>query len=277
MERRRNNPSALANHCAGDARPGIAGGLGLVVVGVAMDDEAAADEVGARAADGNAFELERRRGVAIGVRHQAGHVTRMMIAALRAVRLAGGIEMPAGAHAIARAAIALLVHVEAMLGARLQSGDVGAHADLVAVLREGHRSPRGVSGRRLEGRYGRGLWGKSQRSATGGERRDQPGHEDPVHYALRSHFFFGSSFGFSVPLAPVGLGAGAALPAAGGGAGWAGAAATIGVGLGTGLCALRLVALEFFAPLCLGGGSAGLPLSGADACSCRLFIPGGRD
>src|SRR5687767_14910517 len=123
--------STLAYHRASKARPRVAGGLRLVVVGIAMDDEALADDVRGAAADAHAGDVEHRGRVALAVRPQVGHVAHMALTprVVVAMGLAAGVEVPGRAHSVARAAVALLVHVEAVLDVRLEPRDLSLHAN----------------------------------------------------------------------------------------------------------------------------------------------------
>src|SRR5258706_12174975 len=113
----------LCDHRASEAWPGVAGGLRLVVVGVAMNDEAAADDVRRSRAHRDGRKREARARVAVGVRLEVRHVARVMLGGDTAVPVCFGarIEMTAGAHAVTRAAFALPMHVEAMLGVGLEA------------------------------------------------------------------------------------------------------------------------------------------------------------
>src|SRR5260221_7726747 len=142
---------ACLNDAAGDARRGVAGGLRLVVVGARVDDQAAADD--ARRAGCHGHDVERgvdarvAAGIGLERRHVAGVALRCRI---MRVRLAERVEVAFGAHAIARAAIAGLVDVEAVLLSRVQAADVGDHVNLVAGLRERGGTARRVSLGRLQ-------------------------------------------------------------------------------------------------------------------------------
>src|SRR5258708_1535273 len=70
-------------------------------------------------------------------RHVAGGALRR---AVMAVRLARWVEVALGAHAVARAAGAGLVNVEAVVAPRHQPADAGNHTPLVAELIEIHRA-----------------------------------------------------------------------------------------------------------------------------------------
>ncbi len=204
-----------------------------------MDDEALAHQVRGSAGDGHAFQLEGRARVAVGVRLEARHVAGVVLAPLRAVGLARGVVVPAGAHAVAGAAVALLVHVEAVLGVGLQSREARAHAHLVAVLREGHRSARGIAGGGREARRRRRFGRRRHHVAhLRAARRERGGHAEKQErlHGKSPHFFFASA---GVPGLPVSAPFAAPAP----GTGWAGAAAaTIGVGFGMGLPAFFMLA-----------------------------------
>src|SRR6185503_4822829 len=137
--------SGFLDHRAGDARSRVSGGLRRVVVRIAVDDETLADEIMGTAHERDTLQREAHAGVAITVGHERGHVAVVVRGTLRAMGFRVGIEVPAGAHAIARAAVALLVHVEAVLRAGLQARYVRIHAHGVAVLGEGDLAARLVA------------------------------------------------------------------------------------------------------------------------------------
>src|SRR5258706_13627186 len=127
----------LCDHRASEAWPGVASGLRLVVVGVAMNDEAAADDVRRSRAHRDGRKREARARVAIGVRLEVRHVARVMLGrgAAVPVGLAARIEVPARAHAVARAAVALLLLSEAMLRVGLDAGYLRSYQTPSALLR----------------------------------------------------------------------------------------------------------------------------------------------
>ena len=124
------------DHAAGDAAAGVAGGLRGVVVGIGVDDHGVVYDArrSRRDADAGQRELHVRHPAGIGL--QGRHVAGMVRSRLRAVWLAIGVEVAAGARAVGAGAVALLVDVHAVLGARLQAADAGMHHHLI---REGSR------------------------------------------------------------------------------------------------------------------------------------------
>src|SRR5262245_42854512 len=214
-----------------------------------MAAEPAAADVGGSAADLHEVRLPRdgRRPVAVGL--DVGHVADVAVGARgRAVGLARGIEVRARAHAVARAAIALLVDVDRVLAVGPQALDGSGDRDLVALLHEGDGSLDRIALRRLER-------GDSRRAAadphlctagnecSGNEQRDsghgasskkEKGGTSPPSYDLPlvvSSYFLGGALSDAF--------SGALAAAAGAGA--AGAAATIGVGFGMGLPAFFML------------------------------------
>src|SRR5690606_8811508 len=102
------------DHPARHARAGVAGGLRGVVVGRGVHDHrAAGDVVGGAAAEGHAGQVDVDVGHAFGVCREVVHVAGVVDRrAGAAVGAAGGIEVPARAARVDRAAVALLVHVD---------------------------------------------------------------------------------------------------------------------------------------------------------------------
>src|SRR5688572_9238563 len=74
----RKSGSGLDDHRAGQARAGVAGGLGPVVVRVAVDDQALAHDVGTAAAQRDRAGLEAEGGHAVGIGLQALKVADVM-------------------------------------------------------------------------------------------------------------------------------------------------------------------------------------------------------
>src|SRR5688500_6179266 len=102
--------SAGGHHATGEACAGVAGGLGLVVVGIGVDDDRAADDARRSRGHGEPVDHGLDPGAPGLVRRERRQVAGVALGAGRmAVRLAVRIEVAAGAHAVARAAVALLV------------------------------------------------------------------------------------------------------------------------------------------------------------------------
>lgn len=135
------------------------------------------------------------------------------------MRLAGRVEVSAGTHAVARRAIAFVVYVETVLGARLEALYVGHNAHLVAHLRKGHRAAGVIAFGRFEIGDRNGAFGRH--AGTPREQRYDECCDREVVGALSSSYFF--------------AGAAAGLAAAGVGA------AAIATGFGMGLPALRML------------------------------------
>ncbi len=104
--------SAFGDHRTRQARPGVAGGLGFVVVRVAVNNQAPAHDVADTAADCDAAGLKAELCDAAGVGLQVGKIARVVDTdGVLAVRLAVGVEVPAGAQAVAAGAIAFFMAV----------------------------------------------------------------------------------------------------------------------------------------------------------------------
>src|SRR5207247_9406088 len=89
----------------------------------------------------NHVEFNRERRVAVVVGLERKHIPGVPVRRGRMrVRLSERVEMPSRAHAVARAAIALLVDVEAVLLPGLEAADIRNELDLVALLGEGGRA-----------------------------------------------------------------------------------------------------------------------------------------
>ena len=99
------------------------------------------------------------------------------------MRLALRVEMPLGAHAVARAAVARVVDVEAVLAPRREAAHVGHYAHLVADLVEVRRSRGLVALGGLQIRRGARRVG-GHALAAGERRRGQ--HEQRSFHFLRS-------------------------------------------------------------------------------------------
>src|SRR3989454_7191443 len=130
--------SAALDDGAREARAGVTGRLCLVVVRVGVDDEAAPDDAGRPRRHRDDVEIGLERGVAVQVGLEDGHVAGVALGRARmTVRLAERIEVPLGAHAVARAAVAGLVDVKAVLASRRETGNLRDHKYFVAYLAEG--------------------------------------------------------------------------------------------------------------------------------------------
>ena len=102
-----------------------------------MDDQAAPDHARRTRRYADDVEVGRHAGIAGAVGLEARQVAGVALGRARVrVRLAVGIEVALGAHAVARAAVAGLVYVEAELAVGPEACNPGAHAHLVADLDE---------------------------------------------------------------------------------------------------------------------------------------------
>ena len=119
---------AELDDAAGNALARIAGRLGFQVVWIGMHDQTLADDaVGRILGERGVGQSHLQAGLAACVGDDVAEVTGVMIRMCRiAVLLAGRIEVAAGAGSVGRAAVALLMDVEAMLSGR-QPFDAGVH------------------------------------------------------------------------------------------------------------------------------------------------------
>src|SRR5690606_8943986 len=124
------DPDLAASH----PRAGIARRLAEVVVRIGMHDHrAVGDVVEGAAAQGDATQVHVDQGHARPVGDQVVHVAGVVAGpAGAAVRGALRVEVAAGAAGVHRAAITLLVHVEAEVAVGLQSADLAQDVHPVA-------------------------------------------------------------------------------------------------------------------------------------------------
>src|SRR5690606_17507946 len=146
------------DHATGEAVAGIAGGLGDIVVGAGVHDHALADDVGGGAvADGCAVQLAVDLGHAFVVGHQVVAVAHVVLALAGATVVAAiGVEVAAGAGGVGRAAVAELVHVEAVFAARRQAADLAGDVDMPVGHFEAQLAAGLVAFGRLQGGGGGG-------------------------------------------------------------------------------------------------------------------------
>src|SRR5271170_4182560 len=114
--------SLLCDYAAGYAVAGVAGGIGLHVVGFCVDDDrraAVAEERVRAVAQGYVGVLEGSIGFAVGADGQVQHVAGVMaFGVLQSVLLAVGIEVRACGFKIGSIALGVLVDVDAVLAGR---------------------------------------------------------------------------------------------------------------------------------------------------------------
>ncbi len=123
------------DYAAGHTSSGIAGGLGLQIVGISVDNHGAAED-GIRAVEGDLRIHVIQSGDALGVRLQVAQIADMtLIAGRRGVRVIGGIEMTAGRGEIGSGEITVFVHVEAVRP-RSEVANFGPDADAALNLIE---------------------------------------------------------------------------------------------------------------------------------------------
>src|SRR5690606_6514642 len=144
------------DHAAGQARAGVAGRLAHVVVGIGVHNHAAADDVGGRAVvEGDALEARVHPRDALVVGDDVVGVATVVRAMADAAGVAGaGVEMPAGAAGVGRAAVAVLVQVEAVLAAGLESRTLAGRADHAVHHLEHQRAGHLAALGRRQGRGG---------------------------------------------------------------------------------------------------------------------------
>jgi hypothetical protein len=137
-------------------RARIAGRLGLIVVRVGMDDEPAAHDARRSRRQRDALDRGIELAASALIRLQRRQIARVVIARGRvSMRLGQRIEVSLRAHAVARAAVADFVDVEAVLLVRLQALRVDEQVHLVvANLLEGRFAECVASFRRLKSRSG---------------------------------------------------------------------------------------------------------------------------
>ena len=111
-----------------------------------MNDQALADDVGGRTAHTDGFRHKAERGHAVLVGLEAGQVAGVVFgSAVGTVGFGGGVEMSAGAHAVAAAAVTLFVDVKAMLCARLEATHLARHLHAITRLHERDRAVGGIA------------------------------------------------------------------------------------------------------------------------------------
>jgi len=142
----------LPQGAARAARTGETGRLAVQVVLALVDDQAPAQDV-LRAITQRQLRLRQHQvhlGHAIGTGMDVAQIAGMVVIIMPcriAVLLARQMEMATRAGGIRRAAIAFLMHVEAMVAVGLQAGHVALDANLVTLMHETDRA----LGRRADG------------------------------------------------------------------------------------------------------------------------------
>ena len=130
----------LRDCAAGDAVSGVAGGIGLHVISLGVDDDGGAavaeKRVGA-VAEGNVVVFESGVGFAFHVDDEVLHVAGVVaFGIVEAVPFIVGIEMRAGGFEIGRIALGVLVEVDGVLAGR-KIVQVKLEADAWSLLRDG--------------------------------------------------------------------------------------------------------------------------------------------
>ena len=109
----------LRDYAAGYAVAGVAGGIGLHVVGFGVNDDcgaAVAEERVGAVAESYVFVIEFRGSFAFGVDGEVQHVAGVMaFGILQAVLLGVGIEMRAGGFEVGGIALGILMKVDSVL------------------------------------------------------------------------------------------------------------------------------------------------------------------
>ena len=129
------------NHRTGNSRPCIAGGLRFEVIWIAMHNHAPTNDAGRTGCNRDHIQHRGEFCAAGSIGLQCRQVPRMTFHGLvRSVGLTERVEVPAGAHAVAGAAIALVVNMKAMFGIRFEAGYICLNADFVTNLRKRNRA-----------------------------------------------------------------------------------------------------------------------------------------
>jgi hypothetical protein len=157
-------PILLRDHTAGDAVAGVAGGIGLHVVGLGMDyDRSAAvaeERVGA-VAESYVCVLQFCICLAFGVYGEVVHVTGVVaVGIFQAVLLVFGIEVRAGRFEVGGLALGVLMKVDGVLTGR-QIMKSKLEADAGSLLPQGDR-PDGFALSVLEFDFGLGGAGERE-------------------------------------------------------------------------------------------------------------------
>lgn len=106
-----------------------------------MNDQALADDVGGGAAHADGPRHKAECGDAVFVGLEAGQVTGVVFArAVGPVRFGRGVEMSAGAHAVAARAVALFMHMKAVFCIGFESTNFTRHLHAIAGLYKRHRT-----------------------------------------------------------------------------------------------------------------------------------------
>jgi hypothetical protein len=119
----RKNLDLLCDRAAGDAVAGVAGGIGLHVVGFGVDDDAGAavaeQGMAIGAFVGDVFVHEAEFGLAFGVDGEVVHVAGVMaFGILQSVLFGVGIEVRAGGFEVGGFALGILVNVNGVFAGR---------------------------------------------------------------------------------------------------------------------------------------------------------------
>lgn len=121
-----------------------------------MDDNATPDNASCSAADGDSIGIGGEASHAGSIGQQLGQISGMVLGVVRVTMgLGSGIEVPAGAGGVRRAAVTLVMDVETV-GTRRQAGDLGNDPHLVADLGKAHRAADVIACRRCQPRLGPG-------------------------------------------------------------------------------------------------------------------------
>src|SRR6185436_10399076 len=151
---------AALNHGAGATCAGIARGLRGEVIGLRVHDQSAPDYARRPRRNRDDVQVGGHARIAAAVRLEARQVARMALgrAGVR-MRLAVGIEVALGAHAVAGAAVAGFMDVKAELAVGPEAGDVRGDVYMVATLHEADVAAHGAALGGLENRAGPGRVG----------------------------------------------------------------------------------------------------------------------
>ena len=104
-----------------------------------MHDHSPPDDTGRSGCHGDDVQCRRQLHISRGVGAKRRQVSGMTVHChVASMRLTERIEVPARAHAVTRAAIALVVYMKTVFRIWFQSADIRVHANFIAHLREFH-------------------------------------------------------------------------------------------------------------------------------------------
>lgn len=125
----------LLDNTAGNPPAGVARGVGLEIVFLRVDDDGATNNAVRRGAVDDDTARHNVYGSAAGIIKQEVTEVAGVSCTGRAMFDLGGIEMSAGAHAVSRRAIALVMDMNRLVAAAV-AHDISRDAHTVSYLRE---------------------------------------------------------------------------------------------------------------------------------------------